>query len=199
MIPEIQQELSLQEFSRLLHSLLLNQLILGLPSSSRFHFYTKQGDKYSYSLHLNSSVSELNIYNLMKKYKIHIHIQAYFPAFNKGATSPLIHHSAEVLEEKSYQGMGEMDLFSNSSLEVSSIFFGSSSVPQQTPTQLISTRAVLQASRQHTGVGSYGAVLLTGQHQAQTGSCQNLKEPLGSPTLTAEGTLGEKVHGGDSQ
>ena len=32
------------------------------------------------------------------------------PTFNKGSTSPLAHHPAEVVEEKSYQDMGEVDL-----------------------------------------------------------------------------------------
>jgi hypothetical protein len=36
--------------------------------------------------------------------------------FNKGSTSPLARHSAEVAEDKSYSAMGEVDLFSNSSL-----------------------------------------------------------------------------------
>ena len=46
--------------------------------------------------------------------------------FKKGSNSTLAHHPAEVVEEKSYYGMGEVDLFSNSSLGVSSIFLGSS-------------------------------------------------------------------------
>jgi hypothetical protein len=45
-----------------------------------------------------------------------------------GSTSPA-HHPAEVVEEKRYQNVGEVNLFSNSSLEARSIFFDSSSVP----------------------------------------------------------------------
>lgn len=48
--------------------------------------------------------------------------------FNKSSTSPLAHNSAELVEEKSYQDLGEVDLFSNSSWGVSSVFLGSSSV-----------------------------------------------------------------------
>jgi hypothetical protein len=55
------------------------------------------------------------------------------PTFNKGSTSPLAHQSVEIVEEKSYYGIGEVDLFSNSSLGASSIFSGSSSVLWQTP------------------------------------------------------------------
>jgi hypothetical protein len=35
------------------------------------------------------------------------------PTFNKGSTSPLAHHPAVVVEEKSYSDIGNMDLFSN--------------------------------------------------------------------------------------
>lgn len=45
------------------------------------------------------------------------------PTFNKGSTFP---YPAEVLEEKSYEDMGEADLCSSSSLGESSIFFSSS-------------------------------------------------------------------------
>jgi hypothetical protein len=38
------------------------------------------------------------------------------PTFNKGLTSPLSHHPAEVIEKESYQDVREVDLFSNSSL-----------------------------------------------------------------------------------
>lgn len=51
------------------------------------------------------------------------------PTFSKGPTSPLSHHPAEVVGEKSYYDVGEVDLFSNSSLGASLIFFASSSVP----------------------------------------------------------------------
>jgi hypothetical protein len=50
------------------------------------------------------------------------------PTFYKGSTSPLAHHPAEVVEEKSYYDMGEVDLFHNSSQGASLIVFGSSSV-----------------------------------------------------------------------
>jgi hypothetical protein len=50
------------------------------------------------------------------------------PIFDTGSTFPLAYNATEVVEEKRYYDMGEVDLFSNSSLGVSSIFFGSSSV-----------------------------------------------------------------------
>jgi hypothetical protein len=42
--------------------------------------------------------------------------------FNKGSTSALAHHPSKVVEKKSYEDMGEMNLFKNSSLKVSPIF-----------------------------------------------------------------------------
>jgi hypothetical protein len=51
--------------------------------------------------------------------------------FNKGSFSLLAHHSAEVVE--SYEDVREVDLFSNSSLGASLIFFGSNFSPAQTP------------------------------------------------------------------
>jgi hypothetical protein len=59
--------------------------------------------------------------------KISVGITFLQPTFNKHSTS-LAHHPAEVVEEKSYKDMGEVDLFSNSSLGPSLIFFISSSV-----------------------------------------------------------------------
>jgi hypothetical protein len=47
------------------------------------------------------------------------------PTFNKSSTSLLAHHQAEVVEDKSYYGMAQVDLFSNSSLGESLIFLGS--------------------------------------------------------------------------
>jgi hypothetical protein len=44
------------------------------------------------------------------------------PTLNKDSISSLAHHPAEVVEENSYEDMGDMDLFSNSSLGASSIF-----------------------------------------------------------------------------
>lgn len=38
------------------------------------------------------------------------------PTFNKCLMSPLAHHTGETVEEKSYWDMGEVDLFSYSSL-----------------------------------------------------------------------------------
>jgi len=45
-----------------------------------------------------------------------------------GSISPLPHHPEEGVEEKSYYHLGEVDLFSNSSLQLSLIIMGSSSV-----------------------------------------------------------------------
>ena len=58
-----------------------------------------------------------------------IGMQFFATYFNKGSISPSAHHPAEVVGEKSYYDVGEVDLFSNSSLGASLIFFGSSSVP----------------------------------------------------------------------
>ena len=60
------------------------------------------------------------------------------PTFRRDSTSPLVNHPVEVVEEKSYQAIEEMDLFSSSSLlgeceEGDLIFLGSNSVLQQTP------------------------------------------------------------------
>lgn len=47
------------------------------------------------------------------------------PTSNKGSTFLLVHHP-EVMEKKNDQDEGEASLFGNSSLGVSSIFFGTS-------------------------------------------------------------------------
>jgi len=49
--------------------------------------------------------------------------------FDKDSASPLAQHPAEIMEEKSYEDLGEVDLISNSSVGARSIFLGSSSVP----------------------------------------------------------------------
>ena len=77
----------------------------------------------------------------MKRKNGYVGIHFFQTYFNKYLESSFAHHPEEVVEEKSYQDMGEVDLFDNSSFGASSIFV-SSSVPWQTP----NTNQQLQSS-----------------------------------------------------
>jgi hypothetical protein len=77
--------------------------------------------------------------------------------FNKCSTSPPTHHPPEVVEELlGYGGGGEVDLFSNSSLRVSSAVcwvFHSSSVPWQTPNKTQQLQSSQQTDTTHEPAG----------------------------------------------
>ena len=86
-------------------------------------------------------------------------------------------------KRKVIQISGEVDLFNNSCLGVSSIFFVCSSVLWQTPSTNQQLQCSLLTSRLHTGPSRCCPVLSAGRHQARTSNCGSiLKKQRGSPT-----------------
>ena len=77
-------------------------------------------------------------------------------------------------KRKVIQISGEVDLFNNSCLGVSSIFFISSSVLWQTPSTNQQLQCSLLTSRLHTGPSRCCPVLSAGRHQARTSNCGSI-------------------------
>jgi hypothetical protein len=65
---------------------------------------------------LNSGLLEEQSVLLTAEPSLHPGKKKLQPTFNKGSTSPLANHPPEVVEEKSYSDMGEVDLLVSSFL-----------------------------------------------------------------------------------
>lgn len=150
-----------------------------------------------YMYNMNTNLRKICTTSHMKQNEVDYNIHLYYiiiiqllgmgigihflkPTFNKGSISPLSHYPVEELEHKTYQDMGRVDLFSNSSLGASLIFFGRSSVPQQTPNSIQQLQTSLLC-RQTTGMNQQ---LQSRPFSKQTpgSSSSILKKWPGSPT-----------------